>query len=247
MSTPHTPVLSARFRNNNANRAKNPPLPKRHELFEPDPGSLTKANFFDDEFDSAREASPINSPRHLQTPKTASYNDLRRSPGLDTPSSRLSVPTSIGHTPKTPSLSQFAKLQAENEMLRAKLLKQNTSSSVLTEANARDNVKSVLEKMILNEEFQLEQFKSLSEKLLLLDEAIKMHFGDAIIRVLVFLKSSLEESIFNKHLFARKIAVDHYQAYLEESEDIYQLTEFLNLQGRTKDVAMLEFQEAMVL
>uniref|UniRef100_A0A9J7Y7L1 Spermatogenesis-defective protein 39 homolog n=1 Tax=Cyprinus carpio carpio TaxID=630221 RepID=A0A9J7Y7L1_CYPCA len=64
--------------------------------------------------------------------------------------------------------------------------------------------------------FSLEKFRSLQDKLLLLDEAVAVYDGNLITAVLIYLKKSLSKEILFRELMARDVALRHYVHYLKE-------------------------------
>ncbi len=85
----------------------------------------------------------------------------------------------------------------------------------------------VVTKMLMNKNCSLECFKTLNEKEQLLDEAISCGCGDAILRVVLFLKSSLKSALFMKIIAKRQTAVDHYVNHLGATMKIFEATELL--------------------
>uniref|UniRef100_A0A8B9HQ52 Spermatogenesis-defective protein 39 homolog n=1 Tax=Astyanax mexicanus TaxID=7994 RepID=A0A8B9HQ52_ASTMX len=64
--------------------------------------------------------------------------------------------------------------------------------------------------------YSLERFRSLQDKLLLLDEAVSLHDGNVITAVLIYLKRSLSKEILFRELMVREVALRHYVHYLKE-------------------------------
>uniref|UniRef100_A0A667XSU0 Spermatogenesis-defective protein 39 homolog n=1 Tax=Myripristis murdjan TaxID=586833 RepID=A0A667XSU0_9TELE len=63
----------------------------------------------------------------------------------------------------------------------------------------------------------LEKFRSLQEKLLLLDEAVGVHDGNVITAVLIYLKKSLSKEVLFRELESRQTALRHFIHYLTET------------------------------
>uniref|UniRef100_A0A8B9HLN7 Spermatogenesis-defective protein 39 homolog n=1 Tax=Astyanax mexicanus TaxID=7994 RepID=A0A8B9HLN7_ASTMX len=89
--------------------------------------------------------------------------------------------------------------------------------------------------------YSLERFRSLQDKLLLLDEAVSLHDGNVITAVLIYLKRSLSKEILFRELMVREVALRHYVHYLKEMGEqkllLMQYKEHLNIkdEGRRRD------------
>ncbi|KAF4070826.1 hypothetical protein AMELA_G00278110 [Ameiurus melas] len=93
--------------------------------------------------------------------------------------------------------------------------------------------------------YSLERFRSLQDKLLLLDEAVSAHDGNVITAVLIYLKKSLDKEILYRELMLREIALQHYVHYLKEMGEQKLLVELMKALGRTEDMALMQYKEHM--
>uniref|UniRef100_A0A8C7VMD8 Spermatogenesis-defective protein 39 homolog n=1 Tax=Oncorhynchus mykiss TaxID=8022 RepID=A0A8C7VMD8_ONCMY len=86
--------------------------------------------------------------------------------------------------------------------------------------------------------YSLEKFRSLQDKLLLLDEAVNAHDGNVITAVLIYLKKSLSKEILFRELITREIALRHYIHYLKEIGEqkllLMQYRDHLNVRDENK-------------
>ncbi|KAF7231036.1 spermatogenesis-defective protein 39 homolog [Nothobranchius furzeri] len=89
----------------------------------------------------------------------------------------------------------------------------------------------------------LEKFRSLQDKLLLLDFAVAAHDGNVITAVLIFLKRTLSKEVLFRELESRQTALRHFVHYLSETRDQSLLLELLRSLGRTEDIALLQYKE----
>lgn len=89
----------------------------------------------------------------------------------------------------------------------------------------------------------LEKFRSLQDKLLLLDSAVACHHGNVITAVLIHLKRTLSKEILFSELQCRQTALRHFIQYLTETGDQDLLLELFRSLGRTEDVALLQYKE----
>uniref|UniRef100_A0A8C2X2X7 Spermatogenesis-defective protein 39 homolog n=1 Tax=Cyclopterus lumpus TaxID=8103 RepID=A0A8C2X2X7_CYCLU len=84
----------------------------------------------------------------------------------------------------------------------------------------------------------LEKFRSLQDKLLLLDSCVAAHDGNVITAVLIYLKRTLSKEVLFRELEPRQTALSHLIHYLTETRDQRLLLELLRALGRTEDVAV---------
>ncbi|KAM9339052.1 spermatogenesis-defective protein 39 homolog isoform 1-T1 [Symphorus nematophorus] len=89
----------------------------------------------------------------------------------------------------------------------------------------------------------LEKFRSLQDKLLLLDFAVSAHDGNVITAMLIYLKRTLSKEVLFRELESRQTALRHFIHYLTETRDQRLLLELLRALGRTEDVALLQYKE----
>uniref|UniRef100_A0A4W6EGM9 Spermatogenesis-defective protein 39 homolog n=3 Tax=Lates TaxID=8186 RepID=A0A4W6EGM9_LATCA len=89
----------------------------------------------------------------------------------------------------------------------------------------------------------LEKFRSLQDKLLLLDFSISAHDGNVITAVLIYLKRTLSKEVLFRELESRQTALRHFIHYLTETRDQRLLLELLRALGRTEDIALLQYKE----
>ncbi|XP_047430115.1 spermatogenesis-defective protein 39 homolog [Mugil cephalus] len=89
----------------------------------------------------------------------------------------------------------------------------------------------------------LEKFRSLQDKLLLLDFAVSANDGNVITAVLIHLKRTLSKEVLFRELESRQTALRHLIHYLKETRDQTLLLELLRARGRTEDVALLQYKE----
>lgn len=100
----------------------------------------------------------------------------------------------------------------------------------------------VVTKMLMNKQCSLECYKTLQEKEELLEEAISCGHGDAILRVVLFLKNTLKSALFMKLIAKQPAAVDHYINYLSTTMKIFEASELLMALDRNHEAIILQFQ-----
>uniref|UniRef100_A0A8C6EXD9 Spermatogenesis-defective protein 39 homolog n=1 Tax=Marmota marmota marmota TaxID=9994 RepID=A0A8C6EXD9_MARMA len=89
----------------------------------------------------------------------------------------------------------------------------------------------------------LERFRSLQDKLQLLEEAVSMHDGNVITAVLIFLKRTLSKEILFRELEVRQIALRHFIHFLKEIGDQKLLLELFRFLDRTEELALTHYRE----
>ncbi|XP_010582069.1 PREDICTED: spermatogenesis-defective protein 39 homolog isoform X3 [Haliaeetus leucocephalus] len=89
----------------------------------------------------------------------------------------------------------------------------------------------------------LERFRSLQDKLVLLDEAVGGHDGNVITAVLIFLKRTLRREILFRELEVRQVALCHLIHFLKETGEQKLLLDLLRFLDRTEEVALSQYQE----
>uniref|UniRef100_A0A8P4FWN8 Spermatogenesis-defective protein 39 homolog n=2 Tax=Dicentrarchus labrax TaxID=13489 RepID=A0A8P4FWN8_DICLA len=100
-----------------------------------------------------------------------------------------------------------------------------------------------IQRMQQGKAFSLEKFRSLQDKLLLLDFAVSAHDGNVITAVLIYLKRTLGKEVLFRELESRQTALRHLIQYLTETRDQRLLLELLRALGRMEDVALLQYKE----
>ncbi|XP_019407628.1 PREDICTED: spermatogenesis-defective protein 39 homolog isoform X2 [Crocodylus porosus] len=88
----------------------------------------------------------------------------------------------------------------------------------------------------------LERFRSLQEKLMLLDEAVAVHDGNVITAVLIFLKRTLKKEILFRELEVRQVALRHLIHFLRESGEQKLLLDLFRFLDRTEEVALSQYR-----
>lgn len=173
----------------------------------------------------------------LPTPK------LDVSPARASPVSRLPNEQRPQVTPD--SKSQAAFLETENARLKQQLRQASANSS------QKNNITQTLEAFMDRTQCpSLEHFTSRKEKFDLLDQAIARHDGNAITRIIIWLKDTLKrDPNLMKDLMApdRAVGMNHYICYLKEMKEYDELSELLISLNRPEEAAYLEYQRKLEL
>jgi len=144
----------------------------------------------------------------------------------------------ISNTPQV-SVTEYNKLQAEIQQLKRDLQVARKDKA------AMPSIQETVKKIIQGQPYTLEVYKSLRDKLSLLDCAIKMHDGNAITAAVLFLRKTVKQRVLHDEIRTRPEAVNHLCKYLSEHYDYTELTELYRSVGRYEDAAMLQFNQAI--
>ncbi|KAL9952813.1 hypothetical protein ACROYT_G040123 [Oculina patagonica] len=137
------------------------------------------------------------------------------------------------------SVTEYNKLQAEIRQLR------NDLQAARKDKSAVPTAQETVKKIIRGQPYTLEVYKSLKDKLSLLDCAIKMHDGNAITTAVLFMKKTVKQRVLYDELKTRPKAVHHLCKYLSEHYDYTELTELYRSVGKFEEAAMIQFQQAI--
>ncbi|CAM9924356.1 unnamed protein product [Lampetra planeri] len=97
-------------------------------------------------------------------------------------------------------------------------------------------------KMFKGNPYSLEQYRSLKEKLELLDRAVQFHDGNVITAILIFLKTTLRKEVLFGELITRTVAANHLVHLLKRSRDWKMLVELLTSMGKADEAALMEYK-----
>ncbi|NXT23525.1 SPE39 protein, partial [Syrrhaptes paradoxus] len=89
----------------------------------------------------------------------------------------------------------------------------------------------------------LERFRSLQDKLVLLDEAVAGHDGNVITAVLIFLKRTLRREILFRELEVRQVALCHLIHFLKETGEQKLLLDLLRLGFFSLSLQLSQYRE----
>ncbi|KAF2883897.1 hypothetical protein ILUMI_22282 [Ignelater luminosus] len=100
-------------------------------------------------------------------------------------------------------------------------------------------VQETITKMFLGMPYTLYVYRSLDQKLELLDEAVATEDGNIILTVLLYLKKTLKLTVLYHNLLKRKIALEHYTNYLMRELKLEELADFYMVTGNYSDIVYL--------
>lgn len=106
------------------------------------------------------------------------------------------------------------------------------------------DVKATVRKMMLGLPYTLEFYHSFGCKKELLNAAIALGDGDTILAVVLYLSRSLKKSLLNQLLMNNPVAATHYASYLATRMQTSELTDLLEMLGRSRDASMKHFEIA---
>ncbi|XP_046973197.1 vacuolar protein sorting-associated protein 16B [Vanessa cardui] len=99
-----------------------------------------------------------------------------------------------------------------------------------------------LKRLVLGRSFRLHTHRSLKSKTELLDGAIAIGDGNAILTVVLFLIQTLNKKLVYELLSSRPLALSHYISFLQTEGKITDLTDLLTMLGRSPEAAIYQFQ-----
>ncbi|XP_047539536.1 vacuolar protein sorting-associated protein 16B isoform X1 [Vanessa atalanta] len=99
-----------------------------------------------------------------------------------------------------------------------------------------------LKRLILGRSFLLHTHRSLKSKTELLDGAVAIGDGNAILTVVLFLIQTLNKKLVYELLSSRPLALNHYISFLQTEGKITDLTDLLTMLGRSPEAAVYQFQ-----
>ncbi|KAM5129889.1 spermatogenesis-defective protein 39 homolog isoform 2-T3 [Mantella aurantiaca] len=105
------------------------------------------------------------------------------------------------------------------------------------------SIEDTVRRMSRGKVCSLERFRSLKDKLALLDEAVRYHDGNVITAVLIFLKRTLNSEILFRELKERQEALRHFIHFLKETADQQLLLELLRYLEWTEELALCKYRE----
>ncbi|BFZ07651.1 hypothetical protein BsWGS_10690 [Bradybaena similaris] len=144
----------------------------------------------------------------------------------------------VGGSLKRQTSMDVDKLHQEIQSLKRSLL------SAKRDRWVKLPIEDTLRRIIKGEDFSLELYRSLEDKLELLDKATQRHDGNAIVTAVLFLQRTVSKHIFTRELLSRPGAANHYLTYLKAHFDHAEYITILSLLGRAEEAAIFKFKLA---
>ncbi|KAM4690803.1 spermatogenesis-defective protein 39 homolog [Rhinophrynus dorsalis] len=105
------------------------------------------------------------------------------------------------------------------------------------------SIEETIRRMQKGKTCSLERFRSLKEKLQLLDEAVRLHDGNVITAILIFLKKTLNSDILFRELESREVALRHFIHFLRETSEQQILLDLFRYLERAEELALCKYRE----
>ncbi|XP_065212296.1 spermatogenesis-defective protein 39 homolog [Planococcus citri] len=99
-------------------------------------------------------------------------------------------------------------------------------------------VQDTVKKILLEQPYSLELYRSLVSKKNLLKCAVESADGDAILAVTVYLSKTLKSSLFHQLLIDYPVAASHFIHYLYTRRQMQELSDILEVMGNSKEAMM---------
>lgn len=129
----------------------------------------------------------------------------------------------------------------DNEIQQLKKRLENSYSRYNLTLPPDDTVNRIL----LGQPYSLESYRSLEDKIALLDAALITMDGSAIMATVLHFKNSVKKTIFNTEMQARPQACTLYVNYLRKRHKYTEAIDFLGSLGRPEDAAILSYELAL--
>ncbi|XP_053619751.1 spermatogenesis-defective protein 39 homolog [Plodia interpunctella] len=121
-------------------------------------------------------------------------------------------------------------LQAQSGKTSSKELKTDPETVAVT-----------LKRLVLGRTYSMHVHRSLKSKKELLDGAIAIGDGNAILTVVLFLIQTLNKKLVCELLTSRPLALNHYISFLRNEGKITELTDLLTMLGRSHEASIYQF------
>ncbi|CAH0597649.1 unnamed protein product [Chrysodeixis includens] len=108
-----------------------------------------------------------------------------------------------------------------------------------------ETVAMTLKRLTLGRSCSLHVHRSMKSKTELLDGALAIGDGNAVLTVVLFLIQTLNKKLVYELLSSRPVALNHYIAFLHNEGKITELADLLTMLGRSPEAAMYQFQHAV--
>ncbi|KAI8423023.1 hypothetical protein MSG28_014111 [Choristoneura fumiferana] len=125
------------------------------------------------------------------------------------------------------------------------LLAQSGKDPKPVQADPEQTVAVTIKRLVLGRPASLYGHRSLKSKTELLEAALAVGDGNAILTVVLFLIQTLNKKLVYELLSSRPLALNQYISFLQNEGKISELTDLLTMLGRSPDAAMYQFQQQM--
>ncbi|XP_045539987.1 spermatogenesis-defective protein 39 homolog [Papilio machaon] len=143
-----------------------------------------------------------------------------------------------------PALVPISSL-VSSKVLDLLVLAQSGKDLKETKSEPEETVAITLKRLVLGRSCSLHVHRSLKSKTELLDGAVAIGDGNAILTVVLFLIQTLNKKLVYELLSSRPLALGHYIGNLQSEGKISELTDLLTMLGRSPDSAIYQFQHSV--
>ncbi|VDN05054.1 unnamed protein product [Thelazia callipaeda] len=141
------------------------------------------------------------------------------------------------------SVSSYATAQLDYSRLKAEHRKlQKHLEQVRLERYRPSDPEVTVRRLLQNDPVSLDLYRSMNEKLDLLEAALDSYDGNVILAVLLALERSLETSLFMNILNQKPSAAHHYVAYLKQMKSFDQLITTLLALNRMEEALLVMYR-----
>ncbi|KAF9407266.1 hypothetical protein HW555_012649, partial [Spodoptera exigua] len=114
-----------------------------------------------------------------------------------------------------------------------------------TKYEPEQTVAMTLKRLTLGRSCSLHVHRSMKSKTELLDGALAIGDGNAVLTVVLFLIQTLNKKLVYELLSSRPVALNHYIAFLQNEGKISELADLLTMLGRSPEAAMYQYQHTV--
>lgn len=191
---------------------------------------------------SIKETSSINRGRDIKSPGAEKPRLETSSYAFPKPVSSYSIGSLFKGKSRQSSFQSLSEalLETNNKHFAPELRKPR---SEYQDYSGEWSIEDSVRRMSKGKVCSLERFRSLKDKLKLLDEAIRLHDGNVITAVLIFMKKTLHSEILFRELKERQEALRHFIHFLKETEDQQLLMELFRYLEWTEELALCRYRE----
>lgn len=105
--------------------------------------------------------------------------------------------------------------------------------------------KETVRNIFFGQPYSLELYKNFTDKIELIDEAIELGDGNAILAVALFLKQTLSRFKLHQILTTRPIVVNHLVSYLQKKKCYQECIDLLTASGRYEEASLVAYKHAL--
>ncbi|XP_075986388.1 vacuolar protein sorting 16B [Anticarsia gemmatalis] len=156
--------------------------------------------------------------------------------------SEESIFSNVSITPAKSAAVPLSSLVSSKVLELILLAQSGKDPSRQPKQDSEETVAMTLKRLTLGRSCSLHVHRSMKSKRELLDGALAIGDGNAVLTVVLFLIQTLNKKLVYELLSSRPVALNHYIAFLHSEGKITELTDLLTMLGRSPEAAMYQYQ-----